>query len=52
MNYDQRMKISNFKPTIIEEKKKYDDMVHKFFNLKNLITQQSKKLEILFDGFR
>lgn len=52
LSYEQRKTISNFKPLIMGEKHKYDQLVHQFFDVKKQLTEQAKKLENVFDGFR
>ena len=36
----------------MEQKHKYDSLVHQFFGIKRQLTEQAKKLQNVFDGFR
>ena len=44
LTYEQRKTISEFKPLIMAEKHKYDNLVHQFFGIKRQLTEQAKKL--------
>ena len=52
LSQDQRTTLLTYKPTIIKEKQKYDELVHKFYETKKELTEQAKNLEIVFDNFR